>query len=209
MKLKGSKSLCYCLFAVACAVSVYSQTARLDRGIVVDANRAVIPGANISVTNEGGQVFKAVTTANGTFRIPALSNGIYTGTVSSSGFKTVVVDNVKGDVDMPASVNVVLEVGSIDETVTIDRGAEVLQTETATVGSDSSIIRRIQLTDAKQIEFRAEAFNLFNNVNFANPISNLNAVTQPAERLMEPRVKSYQDAPGISERSSRQATTLE
>jgi len=30
---------------------------------------------------------------------------------------------------------------------------------------------------------RAEFFNLFNNVNFANPISNLNAVPQTAIKL--------------------------
>ncbi len=127
--------LCVCLLAAVGTMFVYSQTTGSIAGIVVDANRAVIPGANISVTNQAGQVFKAVTTDSGTFRIPALSNGIYTVTVSSSGFKTVVVENVKIDVDMPASVNVALEVGSVNETVTIDSGAEVLQRETATVGS--------------------------------------------------------------------------
>ncbi|MGB7210489.1 MAG: winged helix-turn-helix domain-containing protein [Pyrinomonadaceae bacterium] len=92
-----------------------------------------------SLTADGGTLLviqrQPQLTDSGTFRIPALSNGIYTVTVSSSGFKTVVVENVKIDVDMPASVNVALEVGSINETVTIDSGAEVLQRETATVGS--------------------------------------------------------------------------
>ena len=43
---------------------------------------------------------------------------------------------------------------------------------------DISIIRRFRLDESKNIEFRAEMFNLFNQVNFANPISNFNAVTQ-------------------------------
>jgi len=41
---------------------------------------------------------------------------------------------------------------------------------------DFSIIRRFRLGEANNIEFRAEFFNLFNHVNFANPISNLNAL---------------------------------
>ena len=42
---------------------------------------------------------------------------------------------------------------------------------------DFSIIRRFPFGESRNIEFRAEFFNLFNRVNFANPISNLNAAT--------------------------------
>jgi hypothetical protein len=42
---------------------------------------------------------------------------------------------------------------------------------------DFSIIRRFHISESKNIEFRAEFFNLFNHVNFANPVSNLNAAT--------------------------------
>ena len=41
---------------------------------------------------------------------------------------------------------------------------------------DFSIIRRFSFGESKNIEFRAEFFNLFNHVNFAGPVSNLNAV---------------------------------
>ncbi len=42
---------------------------------------------------------------------------------------------------------------------------------------DFSIIKRFPIRESKSIELRAEFFNLFNHVNFANPISNLNAVS--------------------------------
>ena len=42
---------------------------------------------------------------------------------------------------------------------------------------DFSIIKRFPINESKNVEFRAELFNLFNHVNFANPISNLNAVS--------------------------------
>src|SRR5207244_4306570 len=41
---------------------------------------------------------------------------------------------------------------------------------------DFSIIKRFPIRESKNIELRAEFFNLFNNVNFANPISNFNAI---------------------------------
>ena len=41
---------------------------------------------------------------------------------------------------------------------------------------DFSIIKRFPLSESKNLEFRAEFFNLFNHVNFANPLSNFNAV---------------------------------
>jgi hypothetical protein len=41
---------------------------------------------------------------------------------------------------------------------------------------DFSIIKRFPISESKNIELRGEFFNLFNHVNFANPISNFNAV---------------------------------
>src|SRR5207302_1018548 len=41
---------------------------------------------------------------------------------------------------------------------------------------DFSIIKRFSFGESKNLEFRAEVFNLFNHVNFADPISNFNAV---------------------------------
>jgi len=40
---------------------------------------------------------------------------------------------------------------------------------------DFSVIKRFPFHESKNIEFRAEFFNLFNHTNFANPISNLSA----------------------------------
>jgi hypothetical protein len=42
---------------------------------------------------------------------------------------------------------------------------------------DFSVTKRFRIDEARTIEFRAEFFNLFNHVNFANPTSNLNAVS--------------------------------
>jgi hypothetical protein len=44
------------------------------------------------------------------------------------------------------------------------------------VNVDFSVIKRFPIRKSTNLELRAEFFNLFNHVNFANPISNLNAV---------------------------------
>ena len=44
------------------------------------------------------------------------------------------------------------------------------------VNIDFSVIKRFPIRESKNIELRAEFFNLFNHVNLANPISNLSAV---------------------------------
>jgi hypothetical protein len=49
---------------------------------------------------------------------------------------------------------------------------------------DFSIIKRFRVDESKNIEFRVEFFNLFNQVNLANPISNLNAI-QPSEGVID------------------------
>ncbi|HEX7177835.1 MAG TPA: TonB-dependent receptor, partial [Pyrinomonadaceae bacterium] len=43
------------------------------------------------------------------------------------------------------------------------------------INLDLSIIKRFSIDDSKNVEFRTEFFNLTNHVNFANPISDLNA----------------------------------
>jgi hypothetical protein len=44
------------------------------------------------------------------------------------------------------------------------------------INVDFSLIKRFPVGEAKSVELRAEFFNLLNHVNFANPISNFNAV---------------------------------
>jgi len=51
------------------------------------------------------------------------------------------------------------------------------------VNVDFSIIKRFPIRESKNLELRAEFFNLFNHVNFANPISNFNALTQSGGSL--------------------------
>jgi len=105
-------------------------------GTVSDANGAVVPGATVTVKNaETGQEFTARTNGEGVFTINALGAGTYTATISVKNFKQSKITAIKIDVGRPSSIAVALEVGSPNETVTIVGGGELLQTQTATVGT--------------------------------------------------------------------------
>ena len=123
------------LMLVISHLAIQAQNTGSITGTVVDQNGAVVPNANVTVKGEGGQEFTVATSDNGTYRIPAVPNGLYTVTITSTGFKTSITTNVKVDVGLPTTVDTALEVGNVGETVEITSGGEVLQTQTATVGT--------------------------------------------------------------------------
>ncbi len=117
-------------------LAIQAQNTGAIAGTVVDQNGAVVPNATVTVKGESGQEFTVTTSDNGTYRIPAVQNGLYTVTVTTTtGFKTFVATNVKVDIGLPTTVDAALEVGGKEQIVEVTSGGEVLQTETATVGT--------------------------------------------------------------------------
>ena len=105
-------------------------------GTVVDPKGAVVAGATVVVKSTAtSQEFTTQTKGEGTFTIPSLVAGVYTATITASGFKQAVVTEIKVDVGKPSSINVELEIGSANESVTVVGGGELLQTQSATVGT--------------------------------------------------------------------------
>lgn len=105
-------------------------------GTVMDPNGAVVGNAEVVIKNdETGVEYKMKVGDDGTFSIASLAVGIYTVSVTAPGFKQTVLSNVKTEIGTPATVNVKLEVGAANETVTVTSGAEVLQRDTTTVGA--------------------------------------------------------------------------
>lgn len=120
----------FCQFII-----VQAQTTGSIAGTVVDQNGAVVPNATVSVKGEGGQQFTVVTTDSGTFRVPAVAAGVYVVTITAPNFKKSLINNVKVDIGTPTTVDAALEVGSVEQVVEVSSGGEVLQTQTATVGT--------------------------------------------------------------------------
>jgi hypothetical protein len=105
-------------------------------GTVRDGTGAVVPGATVTATNEATNVNSVQTTTDsGVYAFSAMPVGLYTITVEKQGFKTSQATNSKLEVGTPLNVDIVLEVGSVEEKVTVVGGAEQLNTANATVGN--------------------------------------------------------------------------
>jgi hypothetical protein len=116
-------------------LALFGQTTGSIAGTVTDSNGAVVSGAKVTVTAASGSEFNVATNENGVFRVPALSVGLYSVTITGANFKKTIIENVKVDIGLPTTANAVLEIGNVSETVTVTGGGEVLQTQTATVGT--------------------------------------------------------------------------
>ncbi len=110
-------------------------------GVVTDTAKGVIPGATVVVTSTAtGTKFEAVTNTSGSFSVPALPVGTYSVTVSLTGFKNAHITDVRVQLGAPTTVNAVLEVGSVAETITVTgASATLINTQTPTVTATLNI----------------------------------------------------------------------
>ncbi len=115
-------------------------------GTVTDPNGAVVAGAMIMVKSAAtGTEYKALSSGSGVYTVPSLASGTYSVTVSGSGFKQIVVRDVKVDAGIPATVNVTLEVGAASESVVVQGGGEILQTQSTNIATTLNVNQIINL----------------------------------------------------------------
>src|ERR1700722_11426042 len=93
-------------------------------GLVTDPAGRSVPGVTILVTNLSTNVTAQSTTNDqGIYRIPALPPGVYRMTIDKDGFKSIVKSGIELHVQDVASINFELQIGSVEETVTVEAGA--------------------------------------------------------------------------------------
>jgi len=129
-------SVLFVLLALT-VVSISGQTSNSSiTGRVVDSREAIVPGATVTATNEATGVSQTQTTNDaGVYAFPSLPVGDYTVTVEQTGFKRFQKTHNALTVGTPLAVDAVLEVGLVSEVVTVQGGAEQLQTANATIGN--------------------------------------------------------------------------
>lgn len=93
-------------------------------GRVADRNGAAIANASVQITNTTtNQTYETTTSSDGVFQSPTLAAGNYTVTIDASGFKRTRIINVNIAGSAPTYANATLEVGNVQETVTVTGGA--------------------------------------------------------------------------------------
>ncbi len=125
--------LCLVLFA---ARGAFGQANAGLTGTVTDQSGAVIPSANVTVTNEGTSVSsKTVTSTAGTYSVTGLIPGAYSVTVEKTGFKKSVQNHVNVEVSTTATINFSLTNGAVNETVEVEASSIALNTTAPQLGS--------------------------------------------------------------------------
>jgi hypothetical protein len=105
-------------------------------GKVLDAQKAVVPDASVTVTNVAmGTNTTVKTNDDGLFRALYLIPGTYQIAVSLQGFKKYIRDGVVLRVGDTLALDIQLEIGAIDQSVTVVADAPLLETATASQGA--------------------------------------------------------------------------
>jgi len=106
-------------------------TAQLS-GRVTDESGAVLPGVTVTMTQTAtGLTRNVVTEANGDYVISNLPTGPYRLEVSLQGFRTYVQTGIVLQVAATPTINAVLMVGSVAETVSVDAAAPLVDVKSA------------------------------------------------------------------------------
>jgi hypothetical protein len=134
------------IFILLLSLTVIGQTNKGGiTGTVTDSKGEPVAGATVTITNAGtNQATVVITTSEGSFSANSLDPVTYSVKVEAANFKKTLVDNVKVDTSTVATINVMLEAGTISEQVTVEADLQTVNTES---GTTSQTITERQLRD--------------------------------------------------------------
>src|SRR5688572_13934256 len=144
-----SKFLGICLFTLLSVPLIAQETTGGLQGTVKDPTDALIPGATVEVSSPSliGKM-SSVSDSGGFFRISQLPSGVYTITVTAPGFAAQTLSNVDIKTGELPTINVVLRVGAVQQSVEVSSTVELLD---VTLSKVQTIIDEEVLTDRKSV----------------------------------------------------------
>lgn len=136
MTTSARQALVLMVFLLIAAFPVFSQKfTGTIQGRVTDPSGAVLPNAQITITNVATGVTRTTTTnSDGDYTVPELEVGTYEVRASSASFKEAVTKNVELHVASTSTVNMQMQVGSATEVVSVEANAVQVTTTSAAVG---------------------------------------------------------------------------
>ncbi|MEK7407986.1 MAG: carboxypeptidase regulatory-like domain-containing protein [Acidobacteriota bacterium] len=124
------------LSCLTCAVALSQVEQATLTGTVADQSGAVIPNVRVVARNSQTGVETATrTNAEGIYRIPYLHPGSYDVSAEAQGFKKARVTGVGLTVGLIATIDLTLEVGAVQNEVTVTSNAVLLEQQSASLGA--------------------------------------------------------------------------
>jgi len=126
------------------------------RGKVVDAQNAVLPGVTVVARNEAsGQFREIVSGPDGSFFMSALTPGNYELSAQLTGFKKYQRGAVRVEVGKTQSIDVQLQVGGIEQEVTVTAESPLVDTTTKQLGGS---VQSAELNDVPSVNRNFTSF---------------------------------------------------
>ena len=124
------------LFAIAQVAPAQSTMSATVVGTVTDPAGAVVPKAEVTLTNMAtGVVTKGTTNADGAYYIPYLAPGTYTLTIAAGGFQTYAQTGLQLELGQVPRVDAKLSVGQQSQIVTVNaESVPLLDTQSVDIG---------------------------------------------------------------------------
>ncbi|SRR5579875_245336 len=135
MKRISARLLLASLLCLIFCAGAFAQATSQITGTVTDASGAVIAGAQVTATQTNTGITRTATSdASGVYVLPSLPLGPYKLEVKKEGFTTFVQTGILLQVGEAATVNPVLKVGAVTQSVQVEAAAPVMDTTTTGVG---------------------------------------------------------------------------
>jgi hypothetical protein len=143
--------ICLCFALTAAAQNITGTI----QGTVTDPQGAAVPNANVSIKNVAtGDTRTAVTSSQGFYAVPELQVGTYSVTIKQPNFKMFLSKDVELDASSVTTVNASLQVGSVNEEVTVEASAVQVETASGTLSStvEGNEVRELPLNGRNFVE---------------------------------------------------------
>lgn len=158
-------------------------------GNVTDPQGAVLPGVTVKITNTGtGLTLQTVTDETGNYVFRNLLPGTYDMTLSGKGFKEMQQAGISVTAGNPKRMNVALQVGDTQDTVTVTADAATLKTEKADLSTEINSKQVISLPLNQYRNYQT----LLNLVPGATPVQFQNAEIDTPGRSLRTWVNGTQ-----------------
>src|SRR5919106_1365922 len=124
--------------AVVCALltatSAVAQTTGSVNGTVTDNTGAVLPGVTVTASSPVMMgVQTTITNESGTYRFPSLPPGTYRVSYQLAGFNGIVREGIVVNLGFTATINVQLQLASLQETVTVSGASPLIDVTNSNV----------------------------------------------------------------------------
>lgn len=125
----------FAIFAFTSILGAQTADATLT-GYVNDPSGSAVPNAKVTLTNSGtGVAVSNSTNQSGFYSFPYVLPGTYEITVEAAGFQRQVHPNLLVQVGLSVRTDFSLQVGQAQQTVTVSGGADMIQTDNASIGT--------------------------------------------------------------------------